>query len=312
MRRATTLLTGLLGLSLAHGAAAQTVAPLEESPRFAQALRDVAWEDDGPGWSFLAQAEATYLKMLPDATSSFVNGRRFDVSLPFEAAPRVAAGLVRDDGWGVQSRFWTFDAQGSESRMITPLQYGIAVVDTDLYSVDLEMLRAVHWERWSAQATLGGRHASFGRHAMTAPALELGGGAVVGGTIDHWSDFNGGGLTASLLLARDLGESNWQVFGSGRGFALWGTEHRRVESHIVNSTLFNNYSSESFDADLAGAEVQVGLQWSHALSQWHGTVFFRSAFEYQHWNTHAEDAAGKDSDLDADFYGVAFSVGFAH
>jgi hypothetical protein len=107
----------------------------------------------------------------------------------------------------------------------------------------------------------------------------------------------------------DEGDAHWEVLLKGIPETL-PVSRRQQSIFILNGILAGPVMADVIDnAKQSIFETQFGLMWSHYLECCHGSVFARTAFEYQHWDTSA-GRIGLASVLDADLYGVAFAVGF--
>lgn len=285
----------------------QGIVHVEDTTAAPSFLHETAAEQGASRWSLLSRVEATYLKLEP-----FNDVATENVVLDLQPAPRLTLGFLRDDGWGIQSRYWQY-ATDFDAQLIEPNLALIQVdVGLDLYYVDLEAVRMVQGRRWGLQATFGGRHASIERRVVGVAMLTDAGNVLVGAA-NQTDGFFGGGLTGSLEFTRSLGDSPWQLFANCRGSALWGRESRHATGANINNGVLVSFS-ESSDASAtqAGLESQLGLQWSHDLHYLHGTLVCRTAVEYQLWNTSPEGVAANNRVPDVELYGVAWSIGFTH
>jgi hypothetical protein len=259
-------------------------------------------------WSGMARAELTYLRPhFKDVVVNPISEGLFEL----EAAPRYAAGAIRDDGWGFQGRYFNYDADG-RNQFIAVQDFVSYEVELDMYSVDVEAMKVLQGNLWSLQATLGARHASFSRRRIVA-GINTAINNPVTFFIDQDTTFEGTGITGSLEVTRRIGATPWRIFVNGRGFGLWGTEKDNTAGAIIIGGNFTpNGLRQVMDASQIGLETQAGIEWRHDLSFLHGSVVARTAFEYQMWNTNSVDPQNNQSQLDTSLFGSAFSIGFTH
>ncbi len=271
---------------------------------------------DGPCWHWTGGVEATYLDPNfhatgnPDADQALTR-----VDPGWTASPRIWLGAENDNGWGGRVRYWQLNVD--EARFnITDFQPGnVADLNQDLkmYDIDAEATKDWNWDRWNLQLSFGGRYGSLER-LVQANILDLTTSPANSQLYEFSNQVNAGGITGSIELTRQLGESPWELFGSFRGSALWGQCNAVFDARMNDGgpPVVDNGSAK-FNADLTIWEAQAGVQWSKDVCWCRGTVVVRLAFEFQSWNwtvPGGNPGSGEIFDPGVDLYGLAFGLGF--
>lgn len=270
---------------------------------------DVRWRT-GP--YLFAGAEATFLSVdaptggeislsFSDTTApgvasiSFLDGDGVD---QFGFAPRLWLGYQLTDKWGVVGRYWSMNASQFGFPTLapgtTPVGSNFATIEETsrcrLYTVDLEGVRSLQVGDWKFDASVGARHASYRTHSEIFAFGVFTTGNFVNLTLQNGLDFDGAGVTTSLVGRRAIGQST-QLFAGGRMSFLAGQSDAfgRSAGSVADSPsapLVGAATVRRNDADatLVILETQVGIQWDFPLYGWPATAFFRTAFEYQYWD----------------------------
>lgn len=240
----------------------------------------------------------------------------FDHADQLRGAPRLTLGIVGGNGFGIQGRYWqmndsvamydpvgVFPIGGGADPRFGMLDRTAGADRFESYIVDLEGTKDFGFLGWNLLGTLGARYAEFDHERSNAAIGRIETGALNGlsnnmyslGTLQEAS-FHGTGVTSSLTGLRQLGRSNFSLFASVRGSALWGTANSYAQADAAYDGF---YGSETFsDAQLIRdretlyiTELQAGLQWSRNVRFLNGQMFARGAFEYQFWRVDGGEAA---------------------
>jgi hypothetical protein len=321
MQFPTILFAALLAVAIAQPVAAQPASVADDGYQPPPVVSGNAYYTGQPLWTWQVGAEATYLSLEMRALEAN-SGIDLEIPFGFEAAPRIWLQAENVNGWGGQVRYWQYDADTAVSAVVSEVVTAGITTDiqvdqaatAELYTLDAEVTRAFQYGNFDLTASFGGRHAAIGSDNAVSFFVLAGPSLFQAGAVHRTDDFHGGGLTASLAGVLPLGESQWSLFGSVRGSALWGQEQRAATSTILAGGVVTSVSN-SFaidDATLGIFELQAGAQWEHPLAFGRGVLFARTAFEYQYWDATATLPPGPldgESQLDADLYGISFAFG---
>lgn len=264
-----------------------------------------------------AGVEATFLN--PDLNS---NGAFFDVeevddgrydtfssishdvdSLYF--SPRAWIG-IQGCLWGGNLRYWHLQAsEGAYDPTIGSLggwdDFDCGVPDIgyfscsrlEAYTVDLELTRRFCFNDCWMQAAIGLRHAELDfSESITGLALTDEG--LLSGYGRANSSTRGTGFLLGLYGRTPVFPcSSVHWFYNLRWSALWGPTYTAVETHAAVAANDPNFTASAasingaytaVDDTLFIGEIQLGLEWIHALACIPANAFFRVAIEYQRWD----------------------------
>jgi hypothetical protein len=252
--------------------------------------------------------EATFLS--PQYSNNPITATAFDVTGNFAfqsnptgtsylgAAPRIWLGYGCENGRGVRGRFW----QMNNSFFATdPLNFANPNDFTGFttsshfkaYTVDLEATRDFCLLNKNVLGFIGVRYAglsmaeSLYAQVLTRPVPDL-----LTAQATSVNQFYGTGLTWGLQCIDPIARNccgDWDLFVSGRGSALFGTNSSAVASsaQVGGAGIFavsNNQATADRTSTLMIGELQAGLQWSQCVKCCGNRRFFgRCAFEYQYW-----------------------------
>jgi hypothetical protein len=249
----------------------------------------------------------------------------------FGYAPRVWFGRQFGEKWGVQARYWTMDdfhtgTPGAPPGFVTLPNFSTEteVGHARLYTIDIEGVRHFTPGRWKLDGTIGARHASFVADTNVTVFGVVTTGNFINLFLANGLKFDGTGATASLLGRRQIGDSHASLVLGARASQLWGRtdSFARVAGAVADSpsaplvgaaTVTRNNAI----AEMTIAEFQVGVQWDWELEVLPMNAFFRTAFEYQHWNidglpTGGAGFGGTIGDLTTNSFSSASAQGDAH
>jgi|GEM_PF-2589334 len=298
------------------------------APPVAQApVEDLAVVGDcEPYWTWIAAVEATYLRpeFLGDNIVAFENNVTID-STDFDhdygAAPRVWIGLENPNGWGARARYWDFTSTAALNDIDFRLPTAVdGVSSVNAYTIDVEGTKRLCTPNWILLGGLGVRYAEI-RHDEQLTVLD---GATLGHMAIH-RETHGTGLTGVLEATRPIGNQGFSLYGNVRGSVLWGKTAALSSSFLrePNTSSIAFSSLRDFDETLSIVETQAGLEWSHDLACCRGLLFARALVEYQIWTTDEDPFSFQrisndvttttvNATSDTAFYGLAFTIGFAH
>ena len=251
----------------------------------------------------------------------------------FTYAPRIWLGR-QGETWGVVGRFWYLSDSdnGLDDFDANDVIGGSNMGRLKMYNIDLEVTRRVLRGAWKLDASGGVRYA----------ALETEGAAATTGFFNNnddlafasasgGSEFHGTGITGALSGRRQIRCSNAQFFWNARGSFLWGdasayavTQAQAISPGAAAAQVNGAFATGGTDMFIG--EFQVGVQWEYDLVCMPATAFFRTAFEYQHWEINGDGfaasqslavanntgafAAASSGSTDVDLYGLAIGTGF--
>lgn len=214
-------------------------------------------------------------------------------------APRIWVGANLTDKWGVRGRYWTISDTVAHFPTLNPnipstgSNFGtFEMTDhVEAWASDIEAVRTAQWGKWKADAFLGGRHAHY---ATDSDLLSFGvftTGNFINLTLQNGCAFDGNGVTYGGSLRRQLGSTPIYLFGSARGSFLDGhsqsmgradgTVASAPSSPLVGAATVRRTNA---DATMTIAEFQAGLEFDWPLQCVPANFFFRTCYEYQHWN----------------------------
>lgn len=216
----------------------------------------------------------------------------------FTYAPRIWFGRQFNEKWGLVGRFWMLNdssvapptpAPGSANQPNFMTMWDDGQVE--MYTTDLEGVRSFQLGRWKIDGTCGARYASFYSETSLNAFGVFSSGNFSQLYFNSLSSFEGAGVTGSLMMRRQLGDSHWSIYLSGRGSGLGGRAVSRArESGTVTASpsppLLGaaTVSREDDEATMSIGELQAGLQWDFNLQRLPANGFARIGLEHQHWN----------------------------
>jgi len=248
------------------------------------------------GLNLFFGAEATYLRPFQNGLSSsaeVLGGTEMGATQTddFYGAPRIWLGAgFGDSPYFAQVQFWDFTAD-SNSTMISPTVIGTSSSTLGASTFDFEGGRVFHLDGINADGkfTFGGRYVDWNQSNQMLLAQQ---GFLTASSASTFGEsaFRGTGLTFSLQLNKQLGDSGWSLFGGSRFSWMWGEQSGQALSSASASTIVLGNSTSAFDSfsnnssTLYVAEVQLGTQWQRRITCLNSDFFFRIAMEYQYWN----------------------------
>ncbi len=234
---------------------------------------------------------------------SFTDGRGLnDVGY----APRVWLGYQFGEKWGVAGRFWTLSDSTAGPPALTPGTTDLPNFSTDTMTdrmeasaIDIEAIRRFSPGKWKVDGLVGARYVGYSTEAVLRSFGVFTTGNFVNMSLSNGCSFNGTGVTYGLNGRRQLGDSRWHVFLSGRGSNIDGRSDsfgRAVGSVSVsgNAPLLGaaTVTRNNAESSLQIGEFQTGLECNVALRCVPANAFFRTAFEYQYWNIKGPPTGG--------------------
>jgi hypothetical protein len=264
-----------------------------------------------------AGVEATFLN--PDLNS---NGAFFEVEETYEDrfdsfssashdvdslyfSPRAWIG-VQGCLWGGNLRYWHLQAsEGAYDPTIGSLgtwdDFDCGVPDIgyfscsrlEAYTIDLELTRRFCFNDCWMQAAIGLRHAEIDfSESITGLAITDAG--LLSGYGRANASTRGTGFLLGLYGRKPVFPcSSVHWFYNVRWSALWGPTNTAVETFasvaasdpdFTASAASVNGAYTCVDDTLFIGEIQLGLEWIHALACIPANAFFRAAIEYQRWD----------------------------
>ncbi len=212
------------------------------------------------------------------------------------ATPRIWLGLM-GDRWGVGVRYWSFGNDPGYEQFPSGTSQGVYRQGVlRMQTFDLEAIRRFQFADQQLWFTVGTRQAQFSRQSTVSSADYFSQG-VYSATASSGASFDGVGVTASINGLRPIGLSHWNLFYSLRASYLFaGSSSAFAQtSAAYNSNTSGagaNYPSAAIgNGDAFIGEVQLGLQYNHALAAAPASVFFRIACEYQYWHVNNDASA---------------------
>lgn len=259
----------------------------------------------------------------------------------FAYAPRVWLGRQISENWAVVGRFWqltdfaTKDPTPAPGTTFTGTNFA-TITDTSrvrLSTIDIEGIRSFTTASWKVDASLGVRHASLEAQSAVVAFGVFTTGNFVNVALSNGSSFDGTGMVAGLIGRRQIGDTPASLFLGARGSALWGNTDSfgRAVGTVASSPSAPLVGAATVTRANAVAtsnifELQVGVQWDFQIYDSRVNSFFRTAFEYQHWNVAGlpTGGAGFDGTIGelttnsfssaglpgAELYGLSLATGF--
>lgn len=306
---------------------------------------------DGPFW--YAGTEVTFLgyriRSGGRITASFNDTGTPGVDLTlfsdraqdFGYAPRLWLGRQFGEKWGIQARYWNLTDYHTGTPGSPPGTVNLPTFSTEtevshtrLYTIDIEGVRHFTPGKWKLDGTFGARHGSIGTDSNVTVFGVVTSGNFVNLLLANGANFHGTGMTTSLTGRRQIGDSAASLFLGVRASELWGRTDSfgrsagavadAPDSPLVGAATVTRNNAI---AEATIAELQVGVQWDWELHVLPMNAFFRTTFEYQHWNVNAPPTGGAGfggtignlttnsfaaaaADLDANLYGLSIATGF--
>jgi hypothetical protein len=220
--------------------------------------------------------------------------------------PRLWMGIM-GECWGVGVRYWRFANGAGGSVFPAGTNQGLASGGfLKLQTFDLEAIRRIYYGNSQLWLSVGSRYAQF-NHGSSISSTDVIGGGFYTASSASGSGFNGTGITTGLYGLTPIGCSCWNLFYGGRVSYLWDTS---AGSFAQTNAAFASAGGASASTNLATAtggntglfigEVQLGLQYNHAMQFFPGTAFFRISAEYQYWHVNNGANASSNSFAGAD------------
>ncbi len=214
------------------------------------------------------------------------------------AGIRTWVGLQRN-GWGFRFQHWHFGNEELYPNPAVPIGGQPAFNEAfflRIDTIDIELTQGLPcFLGWKMDSSFGGRYAKLERN------LTVVGYGTVDNDVDLYglamgaNDMEGSGITFSLQGRRPIGcDGGWHTFWRYRGSLLWSdstasalTEANAVTEDPVGSANSRDQAFAHRDntENVFISEIQLGVQYERCLNCLPAILFFRAAFEYQHWNT---------------------------
>jgi len=201
-----------------------------------------------------------------------------DFSSEISVAPLAYLGYTWANGWGIRGRWFEFTSSGSAG---SPINSSTTVFDATsvlgalpapagttataiassrmiLSVYDLEATYARTFDQWSFLFSAGVRYAHLSQDysiSVTDAGANL-------GSVASSQTFNGLGPTLALEAHRQLGSSDFALYGSARGSLLFGT----LDQDSSASPVIRGGSSSSTDV-LPIGELEMGGEWGHTCER---------------------------------------------
>jgi len=228
---------------------------------------------------------ANYTFSDPSGTSSYTasNGNGMVVT------PRIWMGVM-GQRWGVGIRYWSFanDPGGLEYPNNATSQGVFAQGVLKLQTFDFEVIRRYQFDEHQLWFTVGLRQAEFARNSIVS-AGDVFNNGLYSASASSSSRFNGLGVTTSLYGLSQLGSSEWNVYYGGRvsylGACYSSAFADASASYVHNASAAYSSPAGSYgNGDAFIGELQLGVQYNHALQSIPATAFFRFGGEFQYWH----------------------------
>jgi hypothetical protein len=220
------------------------------------------------------------------------------------AAPRMTFGKSNCNGWGIQTSYWGMSTIAG-SGVAGPLGSPATVPDLNLinvqesfraYTLDIEATKRLQVGQTQYWGTFGARHASL-TNATSSVSLgeSVNSDTYVLSALSQ-TQFNGTGLTYSLMGIRPISNKCISLYGGGRLSNVFGHNTALAQTSAVLSSPAGGSNSTNGAIDRSNdalfiSELQTGLLYSRCLKQYGGRMFARGGFEYQYWNTADRNAS---------------------
>ena len=220
-----------------------------------------------------------------------------------ESNPGFGSGIrtwvgFQSKGWGYRARYWHFGNDLVVTQPVTPQGDQPGFIETYGLrgnTLDLETTQRFVFCRQTVHTSFGARWASLTRSAAVAGFGTLGNGVDLSGLAFGANELEGIGLTTSIGASRPLAcKCGWTAFWNLRGSILWAdsvvttlADATAATSAPVAVATSRNKASASADhsQNVFIADVQIGLEYEKCLTCMPATFFFRTGFEFQHWET---------------------------
>jgi hypothetical protein len=221
--------------------------------------------------------------------------------------PRLWMGVM-GECWGVGVRYWRFADGAGGSTFPSGTNQGLFSQSfLKLQTFDLEGIRRFYYGNSQLWLSVGARYAQFSRGSSTS-STDVFGGNFYSASAASGAGFNGTGITTGLFGLTPIGCSCWNLFYGGRVSYLWDSSAGAVAQTNASfasggggSAASTNYATGTGgNSGLFIGEVQLGVQYNHALQCCPATAFLRIAAEYQYWHVNNGASASSNSFAGAD------------
>ena len=223
--------------------------------------------------------------------SGGVNVAQQNFSQHIDAAPLAWLAYTWENGWGVRARWFDFVGDTTATASFDPTVFTFSsILDVPLEApgekfistrslhldvIDLEATNNFVWGKWALLGSIGVRYAHLAIAQTQIATFE-------GETFFNASSsstFSGVGPTIALEARRRIADSDFFLYGSGRGSILCGTLHQNASfgsfdggggGGVVpaqNLTLVtDNYSNRSVTV-LGVGEIELGVEWARVIGR---------------------------------------------
>ena len=164
-----------------------------------------------------------------------------------------------------------------------------------LQTFDFETIRRFQFDDHQLWFTVGLRHAQFDRNSIVS-ASDVFNNGLYSASASSSSGLSGLGITTSLYGLSPLGSSNWDLFYGGRVSYLSACYSSAFAD--ASSSYTNNHAAAWISpagsygyGDAFIGELQLGVQYNHAMQSLPATAFFRIGGEFQYWHVNTGCAA---------------------
>jgi hypothetical protein len=235
---------------------------------------------------------ANYTFSDPTATSSYTAGSGNGMVV----TPRIWMGLM-GQRWGVGVRYWGFaNDPGGGQFPNNPTSEGVFSQGVlKLQTFDFDVIRRFQFDDHQIWFTVGLRQAEFARNS-TVSASDVFNHGLYSASASASTRFSGFGLTTSLYGVSPIGASNWNVFYGGRVSYLGACYSSAFAD--ASASYVNNHAAAWISpagsygyGDAFIGELQIGVQYNHALQRLPATAFFRIGGEFQYWHVNNDCSA---------------------
>jgi hypothetical protein len=283
-----------------------------------QFLGDIVAEDRNP--FCYASAEMLFLDINGDTggriTASFDDSGTGGTEISFRTGTgvqdefgvgsRIVVGRQFSEKWGIAGRYFHFENTETGFPRLTPgttpLPTFGTYTETDtlkMYAIDLEAVRSFNPGKTKIDYSFGGRQASLDVDSLFHAFGVITTGNFTNLNLSNGCAFDGAGITSSLSVRRQIGDSCAYLFGSARGSKMWNHSDSfgRSAGVVVSnpSTPLSGAATvtrNNADADLVTWEASTGIQFEFALRNLPATAFCRVAAEYQDWDINGPPTGG--------------------
>jgi hypothetical protein len=262
------------------------------------------------------------------------------------AGIRTWLGLQRC-GRGFRFQYWHFGNEEIRAEPAVPIN-GQPAFDEAFFlradTIDIEFIQGLGcFFDWAIDSSIGARYAKLERNGTVIGYGTVGNGVDLYGLAMGANEIEGSGFTFSLGGRRQIWcDSGWHTIWSYRGSLLWvdsvASALTEANAATKDPSAIAHSRDQAFACEDGGenvyvSEVQLGIQYEHCLCCVPARLFFRAAFEYQHWNTGSVsarsdsyaflqgsspefggrvDANSNAHDGDLDLIGFVFGVGLTY